>query len=305
MWYNGLEKEQDLEVVVRLTSPIAVVFLVVAVCLTAGVAGAQARCDIALVSDDSTLDNGTFLTALSGMGISYTVFNYNETSEGGPIAYMDDPTFLAARTVIVWYQSGYGGSGRAITQAEHDAVAAWLAAGGRLIVTGYDVIGSPDDPLMADLIRSSTYGDYTDGYYSNVVADHPISNGPYGNFVGQNDIEAYYSDNDDAVADTARGALMISEVNYDLADNVAKIMATDDAGTGMAVVFWNGNYEIYDWTESASYPELYNMMRNMMVYICSGAQQSAPGIPTVNRWGAVLLVLLIAVAGAVLAFRRL
>lgn len=289
----------------RLTSPFAIAGLTAAICLSAAVAGAQAPCNIALVSDNDELDNGTFLSALSGMGIAYTVFNYNETSEGGPIAYMDDPTFLAGWNVIVWYQSGWNDSGRAITQAEHDAVAAWLAAGGRLIVTGYDVIGSPDDPLMADLIRSSTFGDYTSGYYSNVVVDHPISNGPYGNFVGQTDIESYNSDNDDAVADTARGALMVSEVNYDLADNVAKIMVTEDPGSGMVVVFWNGNDYLEDWTESTSYPELYNMMRNMMVYICAGAQQPAAGIPTVNRSGAILLVLLIAGAGVILALRRL
>ena len=285
------------------TLGVLAVAISVMVCLSASPVGAQ--CDMALVSDDDELDNSAFLSSLTGMGISYTVFNLNETSSGGPIAYMDDPSFLSSWNIIVWYQSGYGGSGRAITQAEHDAVAAWLATGGRLIVTGYDVIGSPDDPLMADIIRSSSFGDYTSGYYSDVVADHPISNGPYGDFVGQTDIEAYYDDNDEAIADTGRGALMVSLVNYDPPDNIAKIMVTEDPGTGMIVIFWNGNYDIGDWDNPGSYPETYDLMRNMMDYVCAGVQQQFAPIPTVNWLGTVLLVFLLAGAGSILAVRRL
>ena len=263
-----------------------------------------AQCSIALVSDGSELDDSTFQSALTGMGISYSIFNDNETAAGA-IVYMDDPTFLASWNIIVWYQSGYGGSGRAITVAEHDAVAAWLATGGRLIVTGYDVIGSPDDPLMADLVRSSSYGDYTSGYYSDVVVNHPITNGAYGNFVGVTGIEAYYSDNDDVVADAGRGAVAVSLVNYVLADNIAKILVTEDAGTGMIVIFWNGNYDIGDWNDPGGYPDTYNLMRNMMDYICTGAPLVAVDVPTVNWLGATLLAVLLAGVGFFLAVRRL
>jgi hypothetical protein len=272
-------------------------------CLGAGSVGAQ--CDVALVSDGAELDNPDFLAALAGMGISYTVFNDNEDGSGGDIIYMDDPTFLGAWDTIVWYQSGNGGSGRSITQEEHDAVAAWLAAGGKLVVTGYDVIGSPDDPLMAALIRSSAYGDYTDGYYSDVVADHPITNGPYGSFVGQTDIEAYDSDNDEAVADGAQGAQAVAMVNYNLPDNVAKIMVTENPSTGMIVIFWNGNYDIEDWVNETSYPEVYDLMRNMMDFICQSNQPPpADAIPALAPLGLVLLVLLMAAAGVLLTVRK-
>jgi hypothetical protein len=270
--------------------------------LSAGPVAAQ--CSIALVSDDSELDDSTFQSALSGMGISYSVFNDNETV-AGDIVYMDDPTFLASWNIIVWYQSGFGGSGRAISVAEHDAVAAWLATGGRLIVTGYDVIGSPDDPLMADLIRSSSYGDYTDGYYSDVMVDHPITNGTYGNFVGMNDIEAYGSDNDEAIADAGRGSVAVTMVNYTLSDNIAKILVTEDPGTGMIVVFWNGNFGIEDWIDPSGYPDTYNLMRNMMEYVCTGLPLVAVDVPTVNWAGATLLVVLLAGVGFFLAVRRL
>jgi len=278
------------------------VAILVMVFLGATPVGAQ--CNIALVSDDDQLDNGAFLSALSGMGITYTLFNYNEPSGGGPIVYMDDPSFLASWNIIVWFQSGYSGSGRAITAAEHDAVAAWLATGGKLIVTGYDVIGSPDDPLMADLIRSSTDGDYTYGYYSDVIADHPISNGPYGNFVGMTDIESEESDNDWAVADVGRGALTVTRVNYDPSDNIAKIMVTEDPGTGMVVVFWNGNDYISDWDDPGGYPELYDMMRNMFDFICTGGAPRAAAVPTVSWFGAFLLMALLAGSGFILVMRR-
>jgi len=69
---------------------------------------------------------------------------------------------------------------------------------------------------MADLIRSLSYGDYTDGNYSNVVVDHPISNDPYGNHVGSTDIAADSDDNDEAAADTSHYSVAVSLVNYNL-----------------------------------------------------------------------------------------
>lgn len=275
---------------------------IMGICLAAGPVGAQ--CDIALISDGAELDNPVFLTALTGMGITYTVFNDNDLDVGGDVAYTDDPAFLAPWEIIIWYQSGYNGSGRAITQAEHDAVAAWLAAGGKLVVTGYDVIGSPDDPLMAALIRSSSFGDYTSGYYSDVVMAHPITNGPYGNFVGQTNIEASYDDNDEAVADAGQGSETVLMVNYDLADNIAKILVTEDPATGMVVIFWNGNYDLGDWDDPGSYPAVYDIMRNMMDFICQTTQQPPDAIPVLSPWGFTLLVLMLAGAGVVLVIRR-
>ena len=261
---------------------------------------ASAQCNIALISDDSYLDDSVLFSILDDLGIDYQVFNNND-SDG--IAYTDDPSFLSNWDVIIWYQSGYDDYGRDITQAEHDAMEAWLQNGGRLLVTGYDVMGSPDDPLMADLIRSSSYGDYTDGYYSDVVADHPISNGPYGNYVGDTDIEAADDDNDDAVADTSRGAVAVSLVNYELGDNIAKIMATEDTGTGMKVVFWNGNDYIDDWNDPSSYPELNDLLRNTLVWLC---EEIAPAtaIPALDQWGMVGFIVLLASVSVVVIRRR-
>jgi hypothetical protein len=204
----------------------------------AGVSGRQINQagPIALVSDDTMLQAIT--PVLDEMGLTYHLINDND-----PNLYMADPTFLAQYEVIVWYESGASDSGRAITQGEHDAVEAWLQSGGRLLVTGYDLIGSPDDPLMADLVRSSTVGDGPfDGDF-HIVLDHPITNGPYGVYPPGTALTANETDHDNATPDAARGAVAVAVLD---SEPYAKIMATE-LGSGGAVVLWNGNDYVDDW----------------------------------------------------------
>jgi len=175
---------------------------------------------------------------LDDMGLSYDVVNNND-----PNYYMADPTFLNNYALIIWYQSGASGIGRSITQAEHDATEAWLQNGGRLLVTGYDCLGSPDDPLMADLVRSSDYGDgpFTGDYQ--ISLDHPVTNGPYGVYPPGTAITADHTDHDQAEADTGRGGETIAQFTTDTHD---KIMAAELASGGI-VVYWNGNSNCADW----------------------------------------------------------
>ncbi|MCL7454573.1 MAG: carboxypeptidase regulatory-like domain-containing protein [Anaerolineae bacterium] len=185
---------------------------------------------IALVSDDFELAAITGI--LDDMGLAYDVWNDESTS-----LYLADPTFLDAYGVIVWYTHD-----RQITQGEHDALEAWLQAGGRLLVTGYDSLGSDDDPLLADLVRSSTYGDDARGDTYEILLDHPITNGPYGVYAPGTQLSINETDQDNAVADTARGAQAVATIVDEPYD---KILATD-LGSGI-VVYWNGNYECDDW----------------------------------------------------------
>jgi hypothetical protein len=194
---------------------------------------------VALISDQTELQAITSI--LDDMGLTYDVVNNNWNGSQG--IYTSDYSFLSNYGAVVWYASGYG-SGRNITQQEHDALEQFLQAGGRLLVTGYDTLGSPTDLLLADLVRSSSSGDGPFTYdYTITDGNHPITDGPYGSFPAGTTLTATYYDHDQAEADTGRGAITVAE----LSDGHDKIMATELASDGI-VVYWNGNDNVSDWT---------------------------------------------------------
>jgi M6 family metalloprotease-like protein/uncharacterized repeat protein (TIGR01451 family) len=202
---------------------------------------------VALISDQGEL--AALTPILDEMGLTYDVLNNNWNGSEG--IYTSNSSLLSAYSVVVWYASGTG-FGRLTTQQEHDTLESYLQSGGRLLVTGYDTIGSPPDALLADLIRSNGSGDgpFTTDF---VVTDgnHPITNGPFGSFPANTNLVAAHSDHDQAEADTTRGAVTIAE----LVDGHDKILATELPGDGI-VVYWNGNRDASDWIGlAASLPE--------------------------------------------------
>jgi hypothetical protein len=217
---------------------------------------------VALVSDDGEL--GTIIGILDDMNLAYDRWDDEDTD-----LHLADPAFLAGYRVIVWYTHD-----RQITQGEHDALEAWLQAGGRLLVTGYDSLGSPDDPLLADLVRSSQYGDYTDGVAYQILLDHPVTNGRYGVYPPGTQLSVDETDHDDAVADTARNAEAVATV---VGYPIDKIIATE-LGSG-AVVYWNGNYNCHDWAPSknplaigsADSFDGQNLFKNTLEWLLSGS----------------------------------
>jgi uncharacterized repeat protein (TIGR01451 family) len=198
---------------------------------------------VALISDQSELAAVTPI--LDEMGLTYDVLNNNWNGAEG--VYTSNSALLSAYSVVVWYASG-AGFGRLTTQQEHDSLESYLQSGGRLLVTGYDTLGSPTDTLLADLIRSNSSGDgpFTTDF---VVTDgsHPITHGPFGSFPASTNLVAAHSDHDQAEADTARGAVTVAE----LIGGRDKILATELAGHGI-VVYWNGNRDATDWIGAAS-----------------------------------------------------
>ena len=235
----------------------------------------------ALISDGTELDAVAFI--LDEMGLDYDVFNYN----GEPGVYTSDLGLLMGYSTVVWYASGSGGGGRQTTSAEHDALEAYLQVGGNLLVTGYDTIGDPDDPLLADLIRSSMYGDGPWTYdFTVIVGSHPIMDGPYGSFPTGTLLTVSDDDHDQAEADVARGAVTVAE----LSGGRDKLLATE-LGSGGKVVYWNGNSDMSDIisvsssvseeksgklkgeSPSASSVELQNIFRNTLSWL------AAPTVP--------------------------
>lgn len=194
--------------------------------------------NVALISDQTELQAITSI--LDDMSLNYEVLDNNWDGVQG--IYSSDYDLLSDYDVVVWYASGEG-QGRLITQQEHDALELYLQAGGRLLVTGYDTLGSPTDPLMADLIRSSNEGDgpfVVD--YSITNGNHPIADGPFGTFPAGTSFSAADFDHDQAEADAGRGAITVAE----LTGGRDKIVATELASGGI-VVYWNGNRDLDDW----------------------------------------------------------
>jgi hypothetical protein len=199
--------------------------------------------NVALISDQTEL--AAITGVLDGMGLTYDVINNNW--DGAQGIYTSDYAFLSGYAVVVWYASG-AGYGKLTTQQEHDALEQYLQAGGRLLVTGYDTLGSPTDPLLADLVRSSSSGDgpfLTE--YTITDGAHPITDGPYGSFPAGTVLTALHSDHDQAEADAGQGAHTVAE----LSDGHDKIMATELPSGGI-VVYWNGNLDVSDWVAASS-----------------------------------------------------
>jgi len=218
-------------------------------------------CTITLVEDGLDDVFGPFVT-LDQLGLELDIHSDAEFS-----GVLEDTSNFADSTVIVWYTDG-----RTITEAEYDALEAWLQAGGGLIVTGPDALspedcatGDDDDSaslgpasrdyydevacedagsLMADLVRSLTWGDGPQTTSCAIsTTTNPLVNGPYADvpLTTAYAFDAADLDHDNAVADPARSAVRVAAVG-----SKAKVIYSTLASGG-SVVYWNGNEELADW----------------------------------------------------------
>jgi archaellum component FlaF (FlaF/FlaG flagellin family) len=201
---------------------------------------------VALISDQSQLLAITPI--LDSMGIGYDIYNDNSIH-----LYTENLNLLLSYQIVI-----FNNYNREITSSEHTALQSYLSSGGNLLVTGYDSLGSPDDWLLADIVRSSSVGDNTGEPDLYVVDEtHPIMNGPYGSFPAGYHISGLYSDCDAAEADTGRNAITVAE----LWDGYDKIIATE-LSPGR-VVYWNGE-GTYDWIWNV---DCEVMLKNMLAWL--------------------------------------
>ncbi len=206
---------------------------------------------------------------LDEMGIDYDHEWDNRHRYPGITA---DPTFLASYDIIIWYNDN-----RAIEQAEYDAVLDWVGEGNYLVVTGYDSLGNPNDPRMANLIGSVTYGDYPycDSFgVSN--SDNWIMDGPWGYFQGVFDILHEATDHDWALA--APGTVKIAGTFTGGLIGPDKILLTEDVGEwGGIIVYWNGNWDSVEWWRKSQTMDTVNMFRNIMSRLNSTVEEVSWG----------------------------
>jgi len=213
-----------------------------------------------LIADDSFDGDLDFLvTELA----DHTVTHLDNTDAGNNPVYTDDANFLADFDVVIFYGSGNDHTGREIPADEETALESYIQAGGNLIVTGGDVLGHPDDPRMADVVRSSTFGDdsSSEPTWTAANVDHFILNGPFGDYRGRN-FAPEEDDHDDLTADGARGAVSLGSLDGTPYD---KIAFTDVVAPGGSVGMWNGNAYGYDWdTTEADGDAGLAMLRNWL-----------------------------------------
>lgn len=196
---------------------------------------------------------------LDGMGIAYDhVHNnrfLNKTSSN---------QFLENYDIILWYNDN-----RAITPSEFGALRLWVGQGNFLVVTGEDSLGSPNDPLMAELVGSLTYGDYpfTERFTIN-NSDSWIADGEAGFYSGTYDILPYASDHDLALPKPPGTYAVAYVPTEDNAVGTAKILVTELVPPkGGIIVYWNGNRDAAEWWRMTQTPHTVNMFKNMMLYL--------------------------------------
>ncbi len=164
-----------------------------------------------------------------------------QPDNGDTGTYSSNETYLNGFDAVYWYASGTLDSGRETTAAEVTACQAYINGGGHLFVTGYDLIGNPDDPNMADILNSATYGDGASGADMKVTnPGHFIVNGTYGVFTGQYTLTE--ADHGDLSPDT--GAV---EVIHIVGTNYSKCIYSE-IGSG-SVTGYVGNDYNYDFTD--------------------------------------------------------
>jgi len=250
--------------------------------------GAASATDVLLIEDQGGF--GTASTVLTNDGHNVTVVN-NEYANG--YANLQDQAFLETFDMVVWGARG-AGFGNVTPGGVITSLESYIQNGGNLLVTGYDTIGSPDDPGLAALVRSSTDGDRvsSDSNWNVANVDNYILNGPYGDFRGSSFTASGYDD-DNLTADTGAGAVAL--VTYPPGD---RIIFTDLPAPAGSVGYWNGGNS---GTTTNAQPDFSDagapegIFRNWVAGSTTGAPAT---IPTLGPIALLLATLLLAAFGA-------
>ncbi|MCB9593142.1 MAG: hypothetical protein H6719_10450 [Sandaracinaceae bacterium] len=225
-----------------------------------GRCGTFAGCYWGLISQETQFTDTTIQGLFTTNGHSFDVLSNNGTTG----VHTSSATTLAGYTHLVFHQHD-----RVLSATELAALSAWVEAGGRLIVTGYDSLGSPTDAPLAGLVRCSAPGDGPFGSAMTVVdATHRIMRGPAQTFTMGEALTAASTDHDQCTP--TGGSVRLIELSGTSKLNIAEGIG---AGRGM-VVYWNGNGSgsgaLLDWTgPGGTQPALQNLFVNVLDYLCS------------------------------------
>jgi|GEM_PF-6579519 len=219
------------------------------------VGGVFAAADLCFLVDDSgTSSNVSLIAPLLCDSMSESFTYEIATDNGDTGVHASDPAWWSNYRVVIWYAMGDNGNGRLLTEAERAAADDFITGGGWLMVVGADMVGSPNDPIMAELIRSIGIGDGPSENSATVTDEsHFIVDGPYGTFTGSFGLNGNYG-HDHLIPNGNEGCVEVMSIDN---STYSKLMFCS-TGQG-SVTAWNGNCNQVDWWDSADFA---NMARN-------------------------------------------
>ncbi|MEO0453709.1 MAG: S8 family serine peptidase [Verrucomicrobiota bacterium] len=179
---------------------------------------------------------GETTQVLFDQGYNVTVFNDDALFNNFTA---QDPDYLSFFDLVVYGERGESGFGSLMSEATRSALETYVQNGGHLLVTGFDTLGDPSDSNLAQLVRAINPGDLNSGSVEWQVSriNHPILNGPNGDFRGMDITATGY--NDDALTpDTSQGAVELISSGPDGSNG--KLIFTELANPAGSVGYWNG-----------------------------------------------------------------
>jgi hypothetical protein len=215
-------------------------------------------CHFALISDETQFtDDATVTNLLTANGHTFDILANNSSG-----THSGNAATVNAYETIIYYEHD-----RTISAAESTNLTNFVNNGGRLLVTGYDSLGSPTDTLLATLVRCNSPADGPFADQLSVVNDtHPIMLGPAASFTIGTLLTASSTDHDTCLP--AAGSTKLIDIS-----GSAKLIVTDNVGVGLGkVIYWNGNGyagALTDWTGAGgSQPQLQNLFINVIDHLC-------------------------------------
>lgn len=219
------------------------------------ITGVFAQADLCFLVDDNGSSSNVTLIAPHICDPMTEIFTYEIVTDNGDTGvYAADPAWWSDYRLVIWYAMGANANGRELTEAERAAADGFISNGGHLMVTGPDLVGAPNDPIMAQLIRSVGIGNGpTENSATITDENHFIADGPYGTYTGTFTLNGN-SNHDHFIPSQAQGCIEIMVVDN---SSYSKIMFCQ-TGQG-SVTAWGGNCNQLDWWDI---DELGNMARN-------------------------------------------
>ncbi|MFT5357155.1 MAG: hypothetical protein ACI9KE_004387, partial [Polyangiales bacterium] len=224
-----------------------------------GRCGAAPRCHWGLISQEDQLGDATIQALFTANGHSFDA-NLNN---GFAAIHSSSAATLSRYSHIVLHEHD-----RVLGDVEYGLLTNFLEAGGRLVVTGYDSLGSPTDPNLANLLRCN---DPADGPFSSelvvVNGAHPLMSGPAQSFVMGTTLMAGSTDHD--TCNPSAESVRLVSVGTSSKLNIAEAIG----GGGGIAVYWNangtGSSALVEWTGvGGTQPDLQNLFVNTLEYLC-------------------------------------
>jgi hypothetical protein len=238
----------------------------------------SASAGILLIEDQGGF--GGAAAVLTSDGHSVTVVNNNFATGYSSLL---NQGFLSQFNLVVYGERG-NGSGSVLPANVAASLETYIQSGGHLLVTGYDTLGHPTDANLAALVRACAPGDRVsyDGTWQTSGIDHPILNGPHGDFRNQT-FEATGYDDDLLTPKLTEGAIALATIP----GVTSRIIFTDLPGTGGSVGYWNGGESGITTNAQPDFSDGGNpegIFRNWAAFADGGRMQN-PEPATLTMWG--------------------